>query len=194
MKQNELEKKIKELEKRLDKLENKKTEYKFKVGDRVQFKTWDEMAEEYGEIAGTIVFDEDIGVSFNKYMSHLCGTYATIDEIDEIDGDIIILKDFTADGDTIWDYTTHMLKPAVDKSKTWKFTEDEKVILRNLPKEFNYIVRVKFGNLYIHQQKPSKDIIYWESGGEIESLIIYNHLFQSIKWEDEEPCEFRKFI
>lgn len=56
-----------------------KTNYTFKVGDRVQFKTWEEMEKEFG-----LDSDGDIncGFCFSKVMQPLCGTTATINVID----------------------------------------------------------------------------------------------------------------
>lgn len=68
-----------------------------------------------------------------------------------------------------------------------KLTEDEKVILRNLPKECKYIARDREGDLYVHLLLPRKEWGQWMSKGSIKSLGVYNHLFNFIKWEDEEP-------
>ena len=40
--------------------------------------------------------------------------------------------------------------------KKWRFTEDEKVILRNLDKKFKWIARDNDNYLYIYQSKPEK--------------------------------------
>ncbi len=43
-----------------------------------------------------------------------------------------------------------------------------------------------------------EDRLRKESGALTDSphhrLPLFNHMFQTIKWEDEEPCEFRKYI
>ena len=89
---------------------------------------------------------------------------------------------------------------AQKEAEKWKFTEDEKVILRNLSKEFCCIARDEDGNLWLYKEKPHKNIDFiipdkiWVGGGEYIDFTIYNHLFQCIQWSDEEPCEFRKFI
>lgn len=80
---------------------------KFNVGDRVQFKTWEEMEKEFGGNP-----DKKYIISpfaFNRPMAHLCGTFATIERIK---GKHIYLKDFTAKGDIGWAYYTDMLKHA----------------------------------------------------------------------------------
>jgi hypothetical protein len=84
---------------------------KFKAGDRVQFKTWEEMEKEYG-----LDDDGDIPCKyfFIDSMRHLCGTFATICRIGQ-DGYTVYLQDFTAKGRTLFAYALDMLKPATDK-------------------------------------------------------------------------------
>lgn len=116
MKYKDLVKKVEELEKRLYKIKPETQEepkHEFKVGDRVQFKTWEEMEKEfevtkYGNI-------NILNSYFTKGMKRLCGTYATITEIED-DG-ICYLTNFTAKGETEWEYSLEMLKPAVNEPK-----------------------------------------------------------------------------
>ena len=88
------------------------------------------------------------------------------------------------------DYTCKELLWERKEKEKVKLTEDEKVILRNLPKEYKYIARQKYGELAVYQSKPYKDNIcgYWEyyENSMRKFLSLYNHLFQFIKWEDEE--------
>lgn len=87
------------------------SKYKFKVGDRVQFKTWEEMEKEFKSDSYGILCDND----FTLEMRHLCGTQATIESID---GDSCVkLKDFTAIGDIHWNYSTDMIKPYKPKKE-----------------------------------------------------------------------------
>ena len=82
-----------------------------------------------------------------------------------------------------------------------KFTEIERLILENTPKRFRYIVRHRNWDLVICRRKPRKykpyceqdfwDSRYDYSKDEHIDFDIFNHLFQSIKWEDEEPYKFR---
>ena len=85
---------------------------------------------------------------------------------------------------------TFKLKPQ------WSFTEDEKVILRNLPEEYKWIARHKSGHITIHEYKPCKhnNGINWLDFKEYDSLSQFKHIFQSIQWSDEEPCEFRRYL
>lgn len=93
-------------------------------------------------------------------------------------------------------------KSAIEKvtkqKPKWTFTEDEKVILRNLPKEYNWIGRSKSGNLYLFLRKPSMPVLGEDIGLDVYSgsllFMYYSHLFQTIQWEDDEPCEFRKYL
>lgn len=89
------------------------------------------------------------------------------------------------------------LKAQKEKEK-WQFTEDEKVILRNLPEEYRWIARDKDDHLWIYRRKPEKSSSCgeWHCFDEIviHEINEFSHLFQCIQWEDDEPCEFRKFI
>ena len=80
------------------------------------------------------------------------------------------------------------LKAQKEKNK-WKFTEDEKVILRNLPEEYKWIRRTCGTSLLVH--KTQSDSRYCNYGG--ININAFNHLFKCLKNGDE-PCEFRKFI
>lgn len=68
-----------------------------------------------------------------------------------------------------------------------KLTEDEKVILKNVDKQYTYIARDKSKNLYVYSEKPLKQ------GSECITLygncceLAFSHLFQFISWEDKEP-------
>jgi hypothetical protein len=74
-------------------------------GDRVQFREWDDMANEYGTYwSGGI----DCRRYFNKEMKHLCGTQATVERVYD-DGDID-LTDFTTTGTTHWSYSIDMVR------------------------------------------------------------------------------------
>lgn len=89
--------------------------YEFKVGDRVQFKEWDEMGKEFG-----FCTDGDINTMclFREEMRHLCGTYATIADLIPFAGHyLVILCNFTTTGDTCWNITPDMLKPASTKKR-----------------------------------------------------------------------------
>lgn len=80
---------------------------KFKVGDRVQIKTWKEMEKEFGTRDGNI----RTHIVFSKQMRHLCGTFATIDYINEKTYSVC-LKDMTTEGYIRFIYSPDMLKPA----------------------------------------------------------------------------------
>lgn len=51
-----------------------------------------------------------------------------------------------------------------------------------------YIVRNKNGNIYIFDSEPTKDKYYncWSNSG-MHGMVMFNKLFQFIKWEDSEP-------
>ena len=78
------------------------------------------------------------------------------------------------------------------EKKEPKLTEDEKAILRNLPKKYKWIARDIDGCLYVYASKPKKGITMWESDG--LPMIPFNHLFQFAKWEDEEPYSIEELL
>lgn len=75
--------------------------------------------------------------------------------------------------------------------KKVKLTDDEKVILRNLPEEYKWIVRDSIDNaVFVAKEKPKKNpsvLLEWDCSWERYVIIPYSHLFQQIKWEDAEP-------
>jgi hypothetical protein len=73
--------------------------------------------------------------------------------------------------------------------KKKEFTDDELCILRNVDKEYKWVARDEGGNVCIFIEKPLKKETIWDfvSGTDYIEFHCYNHLFQSIKWEDEEP-------
>ena len=71
-------------------------------------------------------------------------------------------------------------------------TEDEKVILKNIPKKYKYVARDKSGCLYVYASKPEKIITIWEGSG--LAMTPFYHLFQFIKWEDEEPYSIEELL
>ena len=95
----------------------------------------------------------------------------------------------SADGYTEFDiikvYKDYTLKELLWERKDPKLTEDEKIILRNLPKEYKWIARDIDSRLYIHARKPKKGITMWRPC-ELP-IFSFDHLFQFIKWEDDEP-------
>ena len=67
-------------------------------------------------------------------------------------------------------------------------TEDERVILKNLDKDYKYIVRDIHGTLRIYSEKPVKTVTEWENyDAFIHCLDLFPNLFKFITWEDAEP-------
>ena len=96
--------------------------YTFNIGDRVQFKTWEEMEKEFG------VYEHEDGtkeiqttVAFVGIMNQLCGTTAIITEIND---PLVILNNFEKEELTAGEYifpsesfyfSLDMLKPVEEK-------------------------------------------------------------------------------
>ena len=94
-----------------------------------------------------------------------------INDLDEFDI-MKVYKDYTCK-ELLW-----------ERKETPKLTEDEKVILRNVPQYYKWIARDENGTICLYLDKPHKRKTIW---GSYEVLFPFHHLFQFIKWEDEEP-------
>lgn len=82
------------------------------------------------------------------------------------------------------DYTCQKL--LWERKEKSQLSEDEKVILRNIPEKWKWIARDKDGYLCIYNEKPKKVYDTW-CGSDYLFIEVFEHLFQFIKWEDEEP-------
>lgn len=72
--------------------------------------------------------------------------------------------------------------------KKLQLTDDEKVILRNLPKKFKWIARDKtLYTLFVYEKKPEKRGISWTVDSGRHAVFSFEHIFSEIKWEDTEP-------
>ena len=89
------------------------------------------------------------------------------------------------------DYTlTELLWERKEKPQ---LTEDEKVILKVLLNEkYKWIARDKNDWLYVYASKPKKGITIWENTG--SPMMPFVHLFNFIKWEDEEPYSIEELL
>ena len=83
------------------------------------------------------------------------------------------------------DYTCKELLWERKEKPKIKLTEDEKAILRNVPQYYKWIARDGNGVVCLYPDKPHKSKTIWENIFGI--LFPFHHLFQFIKWEDEEP-------
>ena len=93
-------------------------------------------------------------------------------------------------------------KNVIKLPKKKEFTDDELCILRNIDKKYKWITRDKvdrdeydnYGNLNIYLGEPNKSTVSWLPSDEYCEFHAYNHLFQSIKWEDEEPVYIDDYV
>lgn len=87
--------------------------------------------------------------------------------------------------------------------KTWleeeyieqpKLSHDEYVILKNMRKECKWIARNIKNSLQLYLEKPTKDDYEWYEKEGYMVFAGYDHLFQFIKWEDEEPYNIQELL
>ena len=69
------------------------------------------------------------------------------------------------------------------------FTEDEKIIAKNIDKEYKWMARDRDGNLCVYEEKPRKRRSCWVPSDGYYYISYFNHLFPAIKWEDSEPTK-----
>lgn len=79
------------------------------------------------------------------------------------------------------------------KREEQTITRDEKVLLKNIAKNFKYIARNRDSTLFVYGDEPEKEVgtlNMWlrRPDSYIANLEVYTHLFPMVKWEDEEPC------
>ena len=94
----------------------------------------------------------------------------------------------------IWEYSTLSINALVASEiiklpKKKEFSQDELCVLRNIDKKYKWIARDESGSLCIFDEKPKKSEEMWDNvtHSDFIELNCYNHLFNSIHWEDEEP-------
>lgn len=70
-----------------------------------------------------------------------------------------------------------------------EFTKDELCVLKNIDKQYKWIARDSSGNLCIFSEKPDKYEEIWNNviNSDFIEFYCYNHIFKSIRWEDDEP-------
>lgn len=76
-----------------------------------------------------------------------------------------------------------------ERKRKANLTEDEKTILKNIDESMAYIARNKSGELCVATDDMYKNNYYWDTDGTMDSLYLFDHLFQFIKWEDENPYD-----
>ena len=81
--------------------------------------------------------------------------------------------------------------------KKKEFTDDELCILRNIDKEYKWIARdEEDGGICVFIEKPLRKEHLWDfkRNSYYIEFHCYNHLFQSIQWEDEEPVFIDDYV
>lgn len=78
--------------------------------------------------------------------------------------------------------------------KKKQFTDDELCILRNIDKWYKWITRSRGNVIMLHNDKPYKDHNIWNSINCEAEINVFNHLFKSIQWEDEEPVFIDDYV
>ena len=103
--------------------------------------------------------------------------------------------DFLEHSEVLFDIILQKGKYTIKKlPKKPQLTDAERVILENLPKEYKWIARDKNGYLYVYADKPEKNNFIYKVQKTYYEFGMFNHLFQFIKWEDEEPYNIEELL
>ena len=89
------------------------------------------------------------------------------------------------------------VKNIIKLPKKKEFSKDELYILRNIDKEYKWIARdEEDGGICIFIEKPLRKNHIWdlERSSHYMFFSCYNHLFNSIQWEDEEPVYIDDYV
>ena len=79
--------------------------------------------------------------------------------------------------------------------KKKQFTDDELCILRSVDKVYKWIVKDDNGDIYVFEGKPKNYYGVWNNDDSTTKKIdVFNHLFNSITWEDEEPVFIDDYV
>ena len=79
--------------------------------------------------------------------------------------------------------------------KKKEFTDDELAIMRSLPKLYEWIARDGSGRMFMYNVKPKRSDSYWEAQNTLwNSVVMFEHIFNSITWEDEEPVYIDDYV
>lgn len=116
-------------------------------------------------------FNGEEGKDISQYKKDLTFIYNTYPELDIVK----VYKDYTLK-ELLW-----------ERKEKPKLTDVEKIILMNADKHLKYIARDKNGSLYVYQNKPIKRYNEYWGDGSCGRDFCFDHLFQFIKWTDEEP-------
>ncbi|MBQ8043091.1 MAG: hypothetical protein IJ272_02940 [Clostridia bacterium] len=78
-----------------------------------------------------------------------------------------------------------------------KLSDAERIILENISEHYKYITRDANGNLFIYQVPPVKIDKRWFcnlTSVHISSFVMFNDLFQFIKWEDTQAYNIQELL
>ena len=180
---------------------------KFKVGDKVKIKSWEQMFREYAHNSSS----DDISYislpvsGFSREMKkHLCGETAIIEDIR--DDDRVWLKFFNKDFGAGWSYSTYMLEPFKDIKEEkemnkvlnlWFERKQEKIIKKYAEMEQDFINNhysvVKSYNELVEQfEKDLDDLYKFDKVNEqfvLEEISDKNTIKYDIDF-DKLSCEF----
>lgn len=158
---------------------------KFKVGDKVRIRQWDDMKKEFGTVSWGAI---NCSNSFTEGMRELCGKKATISHIYGAFSKNVSLKDFeNCEGiDTNWCYSTDMLEPVED---------DTEIVISKHGKEVRAVFKVN-GNIVkesVAKCHPD-DRFNFKTGAEIAFSRLFEKKKKRITFRDMLKKEHPEYV
>lgn len=158
---------------------------KFKVGDKVKIKSWEQMFREYPHNSSNNYISLPVS-GFSEEMKSLCSEIATIRSIDN---DYVTLEFYNKSLDTNWTYSTYMLEPFTDFYEKcvlgiWKNQDIKPVYIKGI-KEENEMNKVL--NLWFERKQEK----IFKKYAEMEQDFINNH-YSVVKSYNELVEQFEK--
>ena len=158
---------------------------KFKVGDKVKIKSWEQMFREYPHNSSDDYISLPVS-GFSREMKYLCGEPAIIKTI----GDRYVgLEFYNKKLNTNWTYSTYMLEPFIDFYEKyvlgiWENQDIKPVYIKDIKeeKEMNKVLNLWF------ERKQEKII---KKYAEMEQDFINNH-YSVVKSYNELVEQFEK--
>ena len=143
--------------------------------------------------------DLDYGMVVEKKNGNRClyiynNTFVALNGWAMLDSDTHYTDDLTAkvycnkEADIVKVYKDYTCNELLwERTETPSLTATEQFILNNIIAEYKWIARDQDGDLYVYKSKPRKVPLVWAFANDSAGFEAFNHLFQFIKWEDEEP-------
>lgn len=137
-------------------------------------------------------------------LDNQCGE--VVDPIKDLRSRVSLLEDKVGTlSEWVTKFTNNIIEPVYTCCTSYTpFTNDDlKFLIQFVDEKYNYLTRDEDGTLCFFESRPrkclEKNYMCWVcDDGDISDAYLSKNLapklFPNIKWEDNEPCEFKKYL